>query len=45
MPIEFQRVVPILRIFSIEKANVFYVDYLGFTVDWEHRFEDRAVQL
>jgi uncharacterized glyoxalase superfamily protein PhnB len=33
-----QRVVPILRIFSIEKAREFYLDYLGFTWDWEHRF-------
>lgn len=26
--------------FSVEKAREFYVDYLGFTVDWEHRFEN-----
>ncbi|KVA15727.1 glyoxalase superfamily protein [Burkholderia ubonensis] len=31
--------IPILRIFSIEKAYCFYLDYLGFTLDWEHRFE------
>ena len=30
---------PILRIFSVAKAGEFYVDYLGFAVDWEHRFE------
>ena len=40
MTIEFQRVVPILRIFDIEKAKEFYVGYLGCTVDWEHRFAD-----
>lgn len=34
-----KRVIPILRIFSEEKAREFYVDYLGFHVDWEHRFE------
>ena len=34
-----KRVIPILRIFSVEKAREFYVDYLGFHVDWEHRFE------
>ena len=39
MAVEFQRVVPIMRIFDIEKAKEFYVDYLGFKVDWEHRFE------
>jgi catechol 2,3-dioxygenase-like lactoylglutathione lyase family enzyme len=36
------RTVPILRIFSVEKAKEFYVDYLGFTIDWEHRFGDQA---
>jgi catechol 2,3-dioxygenase-like lactoylglutathione lyase family enzyme len=40
MAIEFQRVVPILRIFDIGKAKEFYLDYLGFKVDWEHRFEE-----
>jgi hypothetical protein len=34
------RTVPILRIFSVEKAKEFYVDYLGFEIDWEHRFGD-----
>lgn len=40
MPIEMHEAVPVLRIFSVEKAKEFYVDYLGFQVDWEHRFED-----
>jgi uncharacterized glyoxalase superfamily protein PhnB len=35
-------VIPILRIFSVEKAGEFYIDYAGFKVDWEHRFDDRA---
>jgi uncharacterized glyoxalase superfamily protein PhnB len=26
--------IPVLRIFSVEKALEFYVDFLGFTVDW-----------
>ena len=30
---------PILRIFDEAKAREFYVEFLGFTVDWEHRFE------
>jgi catechol 2,3-dioxygenase-like lactoylglutathione lyase family enzyme len=30
--------IPILRIFDLDKAREFYVDYLGFIVDWEHRF-------
>ena len=40
MTIAFQKTIPILRIFSVEKAKEFYVDYLGFTVDWEHHFEE-----
>ena len=32
--------IPILRIFSVDKAKEFYLDYLGFSLDWEHRFED-----
>lgn len=31
---------PILRIFDETKAREFYVDFLGFKVDWEHRFEE-----
>jgi uncharacterized glyoxalase superfamily protein PhnB len=34
----FCAAIPILRIFSVEKAKEFYVDFLGFTIDWEHRF-------
>jgi catechol 2,3-dioxygenase-like lactoylglutathione lyase family enzyme len=30
---------PILRIFDEAKAKEFYVDFLGFSLDWEHRFE------
>ena len=41
-PVAFRRVVPILRIFDIDKARRFYVDYLGFTVDWEHRVSEDA---
>lgn len=33
------RITPILRIFDEAKAREFYVDFLGFHVDWEHRFE------
>jgi uncharacterized glyoxalase superfamily protein PhnB len=32
--------IPLLRIFDPEKALEFYVGFLGFAVDWEHRFED-----
>jgi catechol 2,3-dioxygenase-like lactoylglutathione lyase family enzyme len=30
----------ILRITNEQQAKSFYVDWLGFEVDWEHRFED-----
>jgi catechol 2,3-dioxygenase-like lactoylglutathione lyase family enzyme len=32
-------ITPILRIFDVAKAREFYVDFLGFKIDWEHRFE------
>ena len=31
--------IPILRIFDEAKAREFYVDFLGFKIDWEHRYE------
>ncbi|MET8295880.1 glyoxalase superfamily protein [Streptomyces sp. NPDC005180] len=31
--------VPVLRVMSVAQALPFYLDYLGFTLDWEHRFE------
>lgn len=37
-PIMFAAPVPIIRIFLVEKAMEFYVGFLGFTLDWEHRF-------
>ena len=41
MPSSF-RAIPIFRIFDVEKAREFYVEFLGFTVDWEARFDDTA---
>jgi catechol 2,3-dioxygenase-like lactoylglutathione lyase family enzyme len=40
MSVAFRKTIPILRIFSIDKAREFYLDFLGFSVDWEHRFGD-----
>ena len=37
-PVELRTAIPILRIFSVDKAKEFYVGFLGFTFDWEHRF-------
>ncbi len=33
--------IPIFRIFSKDKAREFYIDFLGFTLEWEHTFEDK----
>ena len=37
---KFKQAITILRIFDEPKAREFYIDYLGFQVDWEHRFEN-----
>lgn len=42
MAIKFDQTVPMLRIFDVAKAKEFYVGFLGFQVDWEHRFDDKA---
>lgn len=39
MPLTYVRTVPILRSFDEAKAREFYIDFLGFAVDWTHRFE------
>jgi len=39
MEITFTQVIPILRIFDIAKADEFYLGFLGFSVDFDHRFE------
>lgn len=38
---DFQTI-PILRIFDEEKAREFYLEFLGMTLDWEHRFDNCA---
>ena len=32
--------IPIVRIFAADKAKEFYIGFLGFKLDWEHRFEE-----
>ena len=39
---ELDPAVPVLRIYDVAKAKEFYVDFLGFRIDWEHRFDDNA---
>lgn len=38
--IDFKQTIPVVRIFDLQKAKDFYVEFLGFNVDWEHRFEE-----
>ena len=35
-------ITPILRFFDEAKTREFYLGFLGFRIDWEHRFEDGA---
>jgi Glyoxalase superfamily protein len=42
MSLKILESIPILRIFSVEKAKESYVEFLGLAVDWEHRFDERA---
>jgi uncharacterized glyoxalase superfamily protein PhnB len=42
MSVTFLRAIPILRIFDETKAREFYLGYLGFEIDFEHRFHDNA---
>ena len=39
MAMPIQCVVPALRITDYERSKAFYVERLGFRVEWEHRFE------
>ncbi|WP_425465523.1 glyoxalase superfamily protein [Paenibacillus hemerocallicola] len=36
------RIIPILRMFDEEKTKQFYLEFLEFNMDWEHRFDDSA---
>ena len=35
-----RRMTPIFRSFDESKAKEFYIEFLGFNLDWEHRFEE-----
>ena len=35
-----QKAIPLLRIFDLVKAEEFYIDWLGFHSDWQHRFAE-----
>lgn len=38
--VQFGATCPILRIIDEASAKSFYIDFLGFQLDWEHRFGD-----
>ena len=38
----FGAITPTLRMFDEDNAREFYVGYLGFQIDFEHRFGDHA---
>ena len=42
MPLKHIATIPTFRSFDEAKAREFYVGWLGFKVDWEHRFEPSA---
>ena len=39
MTLAFLSTIPIMRIFDVVKAKDFYVGFLGFEVDWEHKID------
>src|SRR5688572_16775286 len=38
-------VIPIFRIFDYQKAIEFYVNWMGFVVEWEHRIGESPVYM
>lgn len=40
--LEFAPAIPIFRVFDEAKAREFYIGFLAFEVDFEHRFSDDA---
>ena len=40
MQYKLKHCIPVLRIFDEAKAKDFYIDFLGFNLDWTHRYED-----
>ncbi len=35
---KLQAPIPLFRIFDYQLAKAFYIDWLGFRIDWEHQF-------
>jgi uncharacterized glyoxalase superfamily protein PhnB len=43
-PVQLSGAIPIIRIFSVEKAMEFYVGFLGFKTAWTHQRADASPQ-
>lgn len=39
---EISSSIPVMRMFDEAAARAFYLDYLGFEIEWEHRFHKTA---
>jgi uncharacterized glyoxalase superfamily protein PhnB len=39
MTMQLSPAIPIIRIFEEDKAKEFYLEFLGFVLQWEHRFD------
>lgn len=42
---QIKRSIPVFRIFDEDKAREFYIDWLGFKIDWEDRPEDTPIYM
>lgn len=36
----FSSIIPVFQIFNEDLAKEFYCNFLGFHIDWEHRFDE-----
>ena len=41
--ISFKQLIPLIRIIDMVKAREFYIEWLGFHVDWERRSGEKAL--
>jgi len=45
LALQMTTAIPIFRIFDYQKAIEFYIDWLGFTIDWKHNPDDTPIYL
>ena len=39
---EINASIPVIRMIDLAKAKSFYLDFLGYQVDWEHKFHETS---